>query len=365
MNTALRNHKLNEEKKLKALRKKDSKEFWKHFKKKQKPEQQPINELYTFFKCFNENERGTNIEITTPHTTTDNDNPILNSEIRNEEITQAIQKLKNEKSPGQDFILNEYIKASIETFLPIYNNLFNIVLNTGTFPSEWNIGIISPIYKNKGNKNDPMNYRPITLLSCLGKVFTSVLNNRLTIFLEENNIINENQTGFRKGYSTMDHVLTLNLLLDYMKIKNKTLYCGFMDLRKAYDLINKAMLFKKLEMFNVKGKFFNVLLSMYKNTKSRLRSNNLYTHDFFCNIGIRQGENLSSMLFAIFLNDIEEFFDEQNCDYISLHDHDNMYVYLQLFILLYADDTVLLATSVKSFRKQLKAYGTYCTMWDI
>lgn len=365
MNTAQKNHKRKIEIELKTLRKKDSKQFWKYFKKNKKPEAQPINELYHTFKNFNENERGTTHEPAEPHTITANDNYILNGPITNEEIINAILNLKNGKTPGQDFILNEYLKASVDIFLPAYNILFNTVLDTGTFPTEWNIGIISPIYKGKGHRLDPMNYRPITLLSCIGKVFTSILNNRLTLFLEEYHIINEIQAGFRKEYSTMDHVLTLHLLLEYMKMKNKTIFCGFMDLRKAYDLINRAMLFQKLEMFHIKGKLYNIILSMYNDTKSRLRCNNLYTNDFCCNIGIRQGENLSSILFAIFLNDIEKFCKDNGCDSIPLKGHDDIHVFVQLFILLYADDTVLLANSVKSFKKLLKAYGDYCKTWDI
>ena len=146
--------------------------------------------------------------------------------------------------------------------------------------------------------------------------------------MEENNIINENQAGFRKEYSTTDHILTLTLLLEYMKFKNKTLFCGFMDLRKAYDTINRVMLFKKLEMFKVKGKFFNVILSMYNQTKSRLKCNNLYTCDFSCDVGIRQGENLSSMLFSIFLNDLESYLNKQQCDYIYLKSNDDLFTYL-------------------------------------
>ena len=364
MNSAIKKYKFNEQKKLKQLRQKDSKQFWKRLKKKSKTESQPINKLFNFFKDFNEN-KGETTENIAKHVISDDDCLTLNGKIKDNEILQAIGKVKNEKSPGIDFVLNEYIKASANIFIPIYRELFNLLLDTGVFPSEWSIGMISPIYKNKGDNKEPANYRPITLLSCLGKVFTSILNSRLTTFIEENNILYENQAGFRTDYATTDHILTLHLLLEYMKFNKNTLYCGFMDLSKAYDTINKAKLFQKLEMFNVKGKFFNVVLSMYTHTKSLLRCNNLYTNTFLCNIGIRQGENLSSMLFAIFMNDIEMFFNEKNCDYIPLLDHTKMHVYLQLFILLYADDTVLLATSVKQFRKILSEYGNYCKLWNI
>ena len=157
-------------------------------------------------------------------------------------------------------------KTSIDTFLPVYESLFNLILNTGIFPSKWSIGIISPIYKGKGSNKDRSNFRPISLLSCLGKVFTSILNNRLTTFLDEHSILNENQARFWEGYATTDHILTLHLLLEYMNFNKSTLYCCFMDLSKAYHKINKINLFQKLELFNVKGKFFNVVLSMYSQT---------------------------------------------------------------------------------------------------
>ena len=72
--------------------------------------------------------------------------------------------------------------------LPIYTSLFNIILDSGNIPSDWTRDIILPIYKNKGSKRDPANYRPITLLSCLGKLFTSILNKRLYKYLDENNL---------------------------------------------------------------------------------------------------------------------------------------------------------------------------------
>lgn len=73
-------------------------------------------------------------------------------------------------------------------FLPIYHKLFNMIFDSGILPDSWLVGIIKPIYKNKGNADDPSNYRPITILSCMGKLFTAVLNQRLTSFIEENNL---------------------------------------------------------------------------------------------------------------------------------------------------------------------------------
>ena len=97
--------------------------------------------------------------------------------------------------------------------IPIYFKLFNIILDTGILPDSWTLGIIKPIYKNKGNQQDPDSYRGITIFSCIGKLFTAVINNRLNIFATEINLINRNQAGFRKGHSTSDDIYCLQVLI--------------------------------------------------------------------------------------------------------------------------------------------------------
>ena len=131
------------------------------------------------------------------------DNPvydeILNGKITELEITEAIRKLKNNKAPGTDNILNEYLKHSSPLLISLYCKIFNLVLDCGIILESWSSGIIKPVYKNKGNPSDPDNVRAITLISCVGKLFTSILNSRLNFFANDLNIISENQAGFRKG----------------------------------------------------------------------------------------------------------------------------------------------------------------------
>ena len=110
------------------------------------------------------------------------------------EINEAAKSLKNNKSPGIDEILNEHIKASVPHLLPTYHKLFNIIFDKGIIPDSWLIGNILSIYKNKGDIHNPENYRPITLLSCLGKMFTTIINKRLNKFADENNILTDYQS---------------------------------------------------------------------------------------------------------------------------------------------------------------------------
>ena len=107
------------------------------------------------------------------------------------------KEVKKCKACGDDLIINEYIKNTTHALMPIYVKVFNVIFDSGIIPEIWLTGNILPFYKNKGVKSDPKNYRPITILSCMGKLFTSVLNNRLTSFLEDFSLLNENQFGFR------------------------------------------------------------------------------------------------------------------------------------------------------------------------
>ena len=161
-------------------------------------------------------------------------NEEINFSITQEEILRCIKKLKNNKACGEDYVVNEYIKSTSELFLPTYEKIFNAIFNSGVMPDIWLVGNIKPIYKNKGNPLDPKNFRPITILSCLGKLFTAILNERLCRFSEEALLMNENQFGFRKSYSTTDSFFHIIFVFwDLKKKKEKTVLC-LCRLRKGF-----------------------------------------------------------------------------------------------------------------------------------
>ena len=103
--------------------------------------------------------------------------------------------------------------------------LFSKILESGKVSEEWCMGIICPIYKQKGSEQDPGNYRGITLLSSLGKLFTSCINTILTYYVEYNNLMTETQTGFRSTYCTTDHIFILHTLIDLYKQTQTYLLC--------------------------------------------------------------------------------------------------------------------------------------------
>ena len=308
----------------------------------------------------------------------DEGDEILNNDFTAIEINKLINKLKNNKSSGIDNIINEFIKYSPKNYKTLLAKLFNIILKTGIIPSEWCISFISPIYKNKGEKSDPNNYRGISIISCLGKLFTALINERLTKFVDVNETIGEEQAGFRAGYSTHDHIFTLHTIIEtylnriYKTNNKKKLYCAFIDYRKAFDLVDRSCLWAKLLECGIKGKIMKLIFNLYENTKACVKLNNQLSKSFTSNIGVRQGDNLSPLLFAIFINDFEQF---MSTKYYGLEALDNLYskvdtndeilTLLRLYVLLYADDTIIMAESPNEMQLALNAVNDYCQTWKL
>ena len=121
----------------------------------------------------------------------------------------------NIKTPGYDGVLNEMLKINADDIIPYLHLLFQHIFRSGLFPREWTKSIILPIHK-KGSTRLCDNFRPISLTSLISKIYTYILNERLSEFVDSMNILPEEQAGFRKGYSTVDHMFTL--CNDYKKV---------------------------------------------------------------------------------------------------------------------------------------------------
>ena len=346
-------------------------EFWTFFNKKL--DQAAIDDiptLDTFFEYFKDQNStddatldDSQFENVSEHTPDDYDCTELNDEITLQEITKAINKLKRNKASGVDQVENDYIIDSVDILAPVYVEFFNLVLTTGTLPELWLNGIIKPIYKNKGNSKDPNNYRPITILSCLGKLFTRILNTRLSNFLDKNSILSAAQAGFRKHFMTADNIFVLHILTHFLKLSKRKLYCAFIDFSKAFDTVWRVGLWTKLQKSGVKGKILTLIINMYNNIKSQVQVNNTFSDYFPCLTGVRQGENLSPLLFSIFLNDLEPHLMSKDCCGVTLEvknrDDSDIIMCIQLILLLYADDTVIFDVTPTGLQKTLDAFFNY------
>ena len=278
---AVQHKKYNDKKiyRLRNLKKNKPKEYWKiiNSSKKEDTTRASLNDFYDFFKNVNSQDDG---EGTQENHSTDFNidesasiNNEINGNITENEILSATKLLKNNKSSGLDNILNEYIKSTIHVMIPIYKKLFNLILDTGIVPESWTCGVIKPIFKNKGDPSDPSNYRPITLLSCFGKLFTAIINTRLKKYAENFERISFSQAGFRPGYSTTDNIFILKFLIDFMQASKKKLYCCFIDFKQAFDTVWRIGLWKKLLQENITGKCFKLIFNMYQGIKSKISTN--------------------------------------------------------------------------------------------
>ena len=131
------------------------------------------------------------------------------------------------------------IKASIDTLIPVCEKLFNSILNQGTMPQTWCGGLITPIYKSGGRSDPAKKYRCICVSSCLGKLFCSILSQRLLEYIFSLNILHKSQIGFLPNNRTAEHVFTLRTLIDkYVYINhNEKIYACFVDFKKSLDSV--------------------------------------------------------------------------------------------------------------------------------
>ena len=202
--------------------------------------------------------------------------------------------------------------------------------------------------------------------SCFGKLFTSILNDRLTTYINLNEMMSEAQAGFRKGYSTTDQIFTLKCTVELFLCQGRRLFGTFVDYSKAFDSINRATLWKKLFSYGITGKVIDVIMNMYKSIKSRVTDSGIQSDFLKSHVGVRQEDNLSPLLFALFLNDLDTFFTKQKLDTLDYIDKlysdcsNNFSMMLNLFVLLYADDTVINTENECGMQRNLNLPNEYC-----
>ena len=268
------------------------------------------------------------------------------------ELNLASTILKPGKSPGADSITNEMIQCIMKHFPGIILSLFNSILAAGSYVPIWSLALIVPIHK-KGSIDDPSNFRGISLLSCLAKLFYSILNNRLSKFCMEKGILTTNQLGFMPGNRTTDaHLILYNLIRKYCHNNGRKLYACFVDFSKAFDRLPRDILFRKLNTLGVKGKFLSILQNLYANDKACIQIDGKISDEFSVNQGVRQGCVLSPLLFNIFMSDLSKKLNNENTIAV-----DNEISINSIF---WADDLLLFSETEEGLNSILKHVYEYC-----
>ena len=286
----------------------------------------------------------------------------LNTNVTTDEVETAISQLRNGKSPGLDGITNEILKKAGALFVPLLSKLFNTILKTGHFPRSWCNALIVPVYKKHGNINDPGNYRGIALLSCVSKVFTKIINTRLSNWAIDEQKLYEVQAGFTKGKSTVDQVFVLQSLVSkYISKKGGRFYSVFIDFTKAFDNVSHLHLFYSLIKNGLHGRVIRVLRDMYSKLQSSVQDNRgRISEEFTCSKGTRQGCMLSPLMFIFYMNELIEYCKEKDCNGIFIDEHHPNVPHI-----FYADDLVLLGDHIGRLQNVLDNLSAFSDKWGL
>ena len=212
-----------------------------------------------------------------------------------DEISAAIRKLKTNRAPGICGITAELLKSGGAPIISWLLPLFTLIWKYCVIPTDWNIAIILPLWKGKGPKSDCTKYRGISLLSVPAKVFAHICLARIkrTIFAKQR----PQQSGFTPGRSTLDRIIALRLLAERRHEFRQPLYAAYIDLRAAFDSLDRNSLWNILKTIGIPPKLVDIIKTLYSSTRSVVRVNGTISEAFSISSGVRQGCVLAANLF--------------------------------------------------------------------
>ena len=290
-------------------------------------------------------------------------NPIFHSDsqynrnITDTEMNRVLSKAKNKKAVGIDNIPNEIWKSS-NNLKSILQEFFQFCFDLGTIPEIWTNAEIVPIPKSSNlDPRQPLNYRGLSLLCTSAKLYSSFLNARLLNYLEDNDKLTDEQNGFRAKRSCLDHVFALTTIVRNRLEKKLDTYVAFIDLQKAFDHIHRKLLLFKILNMAVNGKLYFAIKSLLMNSKSCVRVNECNTEYFEVGNGVRQGDPISTTLFAIFINDL--VYDINSLEKGICIDG------RIVTCLSYADDFALICENEQALECVLECMYGWCKKWRV
>jgi len=284
----------------------------------------------------------------------------LNRPFTVEEVVKCINGLPNGKSGGLDGYTYEIIKASVASMGHCLTCMYNKILKCGVFPEEWGKGMLTMIHK-KGSTEDPKNYRGISLLPVLCKVFTKLLNNRLVEYAEAENMQAEEQAAYRKGYSTVDQIYVLQSLVQKQLCKKGgRYYVIFIDFAAAFDSVPHLHLIYTLIKNGIHGGVLSVLKTMYDQLKSCVKTPKGLTQFIECTVGVRQGCVVSTFIFSMYIQELVNMMNCYDCKGVYINEHA-----LNIMMLMYADDIAEGGLTVGKLQEMINVTEEFCDKWGM
>ena len=219
------------------------------------------------------------------------------------ELARCIQSLKI-TSPGMDKLSSKFLKelpvCVMEELLYLYNMSFGLA----SIPKPWKLGVVSPILKPGKDPTEACSYRPITFLSCLGKLLEKIINDRINWRIEKNKVLHSSQCGFRKNMGTMDVIVRVNEAIRQAFAQRQYCIVVYLDLQSAFDRISHTAILYKMVQCGFKGKILRWIKEYLSERKSRVKIFGEQS-DIYDNIsGVPQGAVLSPTLFNLIMSDL-------------------------------------------------------------
>ena len=287
-------------------------------------------------------------------------------------VSDAVKRLKNRKSPGVCLITAEMLKFGGSALIKWLHQIITIVWRTEQSPQDWKDSIIVNIFK-KNDIKECGNYRGISLLSVPGKVYALILLDKLSARMEAT--VSENQAGFRRGRGTSDHLFTLTQILSNASEFDTPTHTCFIDLRKAYDTVNRPALWRILTKSGLSGKLQRLIQELHSNSRSTVRAYGNISQPFSTNNGVRHGCVLAPALFNLFLDHIVHEALSNINEGITLHytvngklhikHHRSNELYEFVQILLYADDMAIICSSPEGLNQLVTNLDRVTQAWHL
>ena len=212
------------------------------------------------------------------------------------EIRTAVLSLKKNKAPGTDSVQAELIQADPEIAATVFGDLFDDIWEKEAIPQEWKKGMITKLPK-KGDLGSCDNWRGITLLSIPSKIFCKIILKRIEEEIDSK--LREEQAGFRRNRGCIDQILTLRNIIEQSIEWNEQININFIDFKKAFDSLNRSVIWKILKKYGVPVKLINLIKTLYEGYECCVILENRLSDWFSVETGVRQGCILSPILFLV------------------------------------------------------------------
>jgi hypothetical protein len=219
------------------------------------------------------------------------------------EIASIINELKGSAATGYDGVSSKFVKKFSNKLSPVLSKLINQSFQTGTFPDSLKKAVITPIFKS-GSKTNPTNYRPISVLSVFSKIIETVIKKRLSIFLQNNNVLHSEQYGFEKHSNTSAACMALTDFISKSTDKGKYTACVFIDLRKAFDCVNFEILLEKLNQLQLLQNEIAFFRSYLTDREQSVKIGNKRSSWRKIKKGVQQGSIPGPDLFKLYIDDL-------------------------------------------------------------